>query len=145
MATLIDSNVIVSLLIQSEKTEDAEKILENVRNPVTIITVIEESIYIGLSLIYDARGTRLKNKIKDCLRDDAVSFLRNLESFLEDFEIKLIAPPNDVKLLTEIIEKYSLLPNDALIVATCKFYGIKHIASFDKDFQRVDFLEVVVV
>ncbi len=38
---------------------------------------------------------------------------------------------------------YGLLPNDALIVATCKYYGIKKIATFDEDFKRVDFLEVV--
>ncbi len=36
-----------------------------------------------------------------------------------------------------------LLPNDALIAATCKYYGIKKIATFDEDFKRVDFLEVV--
>ncbi len=37
------------------------------------------------------------------------------------------------------------LPNDALIVATCKHYGIKKIATFDEDFGRVDFLEIVEV
>ncbi|WP_230972195.1 PIN domain-containing protein [Archaeoglobus neptunius] len=42
-----------------------------------------------------------------------------------------------------IIEKYKLLPNDALIAATCKHYGIKKIATFDEDFKRVDFLEVI--
>jgi len=43
----------------------------------------------------------------------------------------------------EIISKYRLLPNDALIAATCKYYGIKKIATFDEDFKRVDFLEVI--
>jgi len=42
----------------------------------------------------------------------------------------------------EIIGKYGLLPNDALIAATCKHYGIKDIATFDKDFERVEFLNV---
>ncbi|RLI81692.1 ribonuclease VapC, partial [Archaeoglobales archaeon] len=36
-----------------------------------------------------------------------------------------------------------LLPNDSLIAATCKHYGIKKIATFDDDFKRVDFLEIV--
>ncbi len=40
------------------------------------------------------------------------------------------------------MQKYNLLPNDALIAATCRHYGIK-IATFDDDFKRVDFLEVV--
>ena len=38
--------------------------------------------------------------------------------------------------------KYKLLPNDALIAATCKHLNIKRIATFDSDFDRVDFLEV---
>ncbi|HDM36545.1 MAG TPA: PIN domain-containing protein, partial [Candidatus Syntrophoarchaeum butanivorans] len=35
------------------------------------------------------------------------------------------------------------LPNDALIAATCKYHGITRIATFDDDFRRVDFLEVI--
>jgi len=40
-------------------------------------------------------------------------------------------------------KKYGLLPNDALIAATCKHYGIREIATFDPDFERVEFLEIV--
>jgi len=43
----------------------------------------------------------------------------------------------------EVMEKYHLLPNDALIAAICKHHGIKKIATFDPDFKRVDFLDVV--
>ena len=45
----------------------------------------------------------------------------------------------------EILENYNLLPNDALIAATCKYYGISKIATFDEDFERVDFLKIVKV
>jgi len=38
---------------------------------------------------------------------------------------------------------YKLLPNDALIAATCKHYGIKNIATFDSDFDSVDFPDVI--
>ena len=48
-------------------------------------------------------------------------------------------------LAKEISIKYKLLPNDALTAATCKYYGISKIATFDDDFERVDFLEVVKV
>ncbi len=44
-----------------------------------------------------------------------------------------------------IIKEYGLLPNDALIAATCKHYDIKKIATFDPDFKRVDFLEVIML
>ncbi len=43
------------------------------------------------------------------------------------------------------MEKYRLLPNDALIALTCKYYGITKIATFDDDFTKLDFLEIVKV
>ena len=29
---------------------------------------------------------------------------------------------------------YNLLPNDSLIIATCKYYNISYLCSFDSDF-----------
>ncbi len=43
----------------------------------------------------------------------------------------------------DMMEKYHLLPNDALIAAICKHHGIRKIATFDEDFKRVDFLDVI--
>ena len=43
----------------------------------------------------------------------------------------------------KLITKYGLLPNDALIAATCKHHGISKIATSDPDFKRVDFLEII--
>ena len=58
-----------------------------------------------------------------------------------------VVPINEeiIDICEKIIEKYKLLPNDALIAATCKYYGISKIATFDEDFQKVDFLKVVKV
>lgn len=49
----------------------------------------------------------------------------------------------DVSDWSEIMQKYRLLPYDALIVSTCIFNGIREIATFDKDFKRVDLLDVL--
>ena len=35
-----------------------------------------------------------------------------------------------------LMDTYGLLPNDAIILATCKFYGIKYLISFDSDFRK---------
>lgn len=35
-----------------------------------------------------------------------------------------------------LMETYGLLPNDAIILATCKFYGVKYLISFDSDFAN---------
>ncbi|WP_262926561.1 PIN domain-containing protein [Thermococcus henrietii] len=39
-------------------------------------------------------------------------------------------------LAVEYMAKYGILPNDAIILATCKFYGIKYLISFDSDFEE---------
>jgi predicted nucleic acid-binding protein len=43
----------------------------------------------------------------------------------------------------EVIKTNRLLPNDAVIAATCKHYGITQIATCDADFKRVEFLEII--
>ena len=58
-------------------------------------------------------------------------------------EIKVLRDVGDIGFIRSVTEEYRLLPNDALIAATCKYYGIRKIATFDEDFERVDFLEVV--
>jgi len=40
-------------------------------------------------------------------------------------------------------KKYRLLPADALIALTCKHYEIDTILTFDEDFKRVPWLEVI--
>ncbi len=37
-------------------------------------------------------------------------------------------------LMFHYMETYSLKPNDALILATCKYYGISYLISLDEDF-----------
>ncbi|NQE52651.1 tRNA(fMet)-specific endonuclease VapC [ANME-1 cluster archaeon GoMg3.2] len=43
----------------------------------------------------------------------------------------------------EISFDYSLLPNDALIAATCKYHGIRKSITFDSDFESLEFIEII--
>ncbi|AAB89055.1 PIN domain-containing protein [Archaeoglobus fulgidus] len=70
-----------------------------------------------------------------------MDFVKALHNFYD--EIYVVQDSRDLELIKSVAEKYKSLPNDALIAATCKHYGIKKIATFDEDFRRVDFLEVV--
>ncbi len=47
--------------------------------------------------------------------------------------------------LLGVVSSYGLLPNDASIALAWGIEGIKRIATFDSDFNRVDFLEVLEV
>ena len=63
--------------------------------------------------------------------------ISDISSILDFFDI-VVLPSAGYSLMFEIVKNYGLLPNDALIVATCKHYGIKKIATFDEDFRRVE-------
>ena len=43
----------------------------------------------------------------------------------------------------EVARQYGLLPNDALIAATCRYYGIDTVITFDGDSKRIPWLKVV--
>ena len=64
--------------------------------------------------------------------------------FIKDAELIVLPVTEEIIVeATKIGKTYNLLPNDALIASTCKYYGIKRIATFDDDFKRVDFLEII--
>jgi len=71
----------------------------------------------------------------------AEDFIKNLHELFESLVV--VQDATDLNLIRNIAVSYKLLPNDALISATCKYHGIRKIATFDDDFKRVDFLEVV--
>lgn len=41
-----------------------------------------------------------------------------------------------LQLAVNFMENFNLLPNDALILASCKHHNIKILASFDPDFEK---------
>jgi predicted nucleic acid-binding protein len=45
--------------------------------------------------------------------------------------------------MIEIMRKFNLLPNDAIIAATYKAWGITRIATFDADLKGIGFLNSV--
>jgi len=98
---------------------------------------------VGLSVIYGCRAFKLRDELKKGLNEDSINFLEGLNSFIEKMQIGIISPPNDPAMMLEMIRHYRLLPADAVIAASCKYHGITKIATFDSDFKRVDFLEVV--
>ncbi len=73
---------------------------------------------------------------------------RILHSFLKELlsEGKLIFLPITTEVMeeaTKIATNYGLLPNDSLIAATCKCYGVNTIATFDEDFKQIPWLKVI--
>ncbi len=143
----IDSSIFIKFFVEGKNY--FERISKSIL--ITSYNVIEEVAYILLKF-------RAMNEIKEEKHYKAVEFLRknpeklkefmkeietDLKRLLENYGITLVYPRFDE--FFEISKTYGLLPNDALIAATCKYYGISKIATFDEDFERVDFLEMVKV
>ena len=142
----LDSSVFIAFFVNGI---DPFRNLENCRL-VTAINVIEEVAYV---LVKEC--ARVETNIEK--HYDLLHFLRNnpelvskisrevisdISAVLDAFNV-FVFPPASFSEMFEVMLSYGLLPNDALIAATCKHYGIKKIATFDEDFKRIDFLEVV--
>ncbi|MBC7114864.1 MAG: PIN domain-containing protein [Archaeoglobi archaeon] len=128
MKVFFDTNFLVSLIVETEFSERARKVLESYIDSdfITSINVLEEVSFILRKLM------KMRN-------EDMVEKLRKL---LEGLEIEVIEHL-PLEEFFEVLREYPLLPNDALIAATCRYYGIRRIATFDEDFKRVDFLEII--
>ena len=135
----IDTNAIIELFRNNEgvreffrKVEDGE--IAGLAN----VVVFLETLHVYAILKTDQGPMNLKKR---------PSMLKSIDlsPVLRFFTILKILPVNSISMedIVEIIGEYGLLPNDALIAATCRHYGIRKIATFDEDFRRVDFLEVV--
>jgi len=62
---------------------------------------------------------------------------------LKDSNVRIVEDYHSLSEWLEIMKKHRLLPSDAQIALTCKHHNIKVIATFDEDFRRVPWLEVV--
>jgi len=147
----VDSSVFVTHCMAGDST--LIKLLKSFKLLISP-NVIEESFYKSMYLRTETiHGRTGKYLLRDTYKRDKNAY-RGVYQYFHEFIPKLIEAgelrvlPINAEIVLDSVKiswEYSLLPNDALIAATCKHYGIKKIATFDEDFKRVDFLEVVEV
>ena len=139
----LDSSVIIGLFTGDDA---AEEILARVidHSPVINDIVFSEVVYKSMILKFlETEGTFNLKKFKRNI-GKYVHLYKEFCEFCDDFDIDFLVITNEVtKVAGSLAAHYNLLPNDALIAATCKHYGIGKMASFDPDFMRIDFLEIV--
>ncbi|MEM1670820.1 MAG: type II toxin-antitoxin system VapC family toxin [Archaeoglobaceae archaeon] len=135
----VDTNVLIRHLSGDKR---AKKVVEKVEmgeiDGYINQVVVSELIHVYLRLFTGRNSAYLKKnpEVIKAVNLEPVYDLLNIFNELSSSEIIS-------RVSKELIMKYGLLPNDALIAATCKHYGIRKIATFDEDFKRVDFLEVL--
>ncbi|MCQ6254552.1 type II toxin-antitoxin system VapC family toxin [Methanocaldococcus sp.] len=144
----IDSSVMVGLFVGDVK---AHKLLSKLINEDYILcinpivfseTMFKVTFHIaledGIKGVYDLK----KNLNKYSWVYDEVK--ENIDKMINRGYLKILDTNWDVlKLSSEIGRKYNLLTNDAIIVATCKYYDIDKLATFDSDFDKVDFIKII--
>ena len=134
MKMFIDSNVFVEYAKANPK---AVQLLENIFEKDLYINdvVYSEVTYIFIRVDSGKSYFELK-KDKKLVSSSGVKFLRVLFPLLKLAKI-LVINESVVSLANNNIIKYGLLPNDALILATCKYYGIDALVTLDE----IDFKE----
>ena len=135
----IDTNVIIELLRGKKGVISFfRKVEDGYIEGLTNIVVFLETVHVYTILLTDEGPLNLKKK-PDLLKSV------DLSPVLKIFEILKILPVKDIsnEEIARVVNEFGLLPNDALIASTCKHHGIKKIATFDEDFKRIDFLEII--
>ena len=131
MRIFLDSSILIEY-IKGNHTELLELIIEKEFDSCINHIVYSEFMFHFLSLMSGKSPLTLKtsNQIKEVLiESEPISFIENF---------KILEMNHDILLESYIfMKKYNLLPNDALIFATCKYYDIALIASLDKDFIKI--------
>ena len=137
MKVFFDSNIFLYHL--SDEKENATELINNVENGL-IEGYVNDVVY--SEVIYGfLRGKYMLSPYK--LRKEIVHLDLDFLDLKDLFSLFINLSMDVGKELFSFVEKYKLLTNDALIAATCKHHGIKKIATFDPDFKRVEFLEVI--
>ncbi len=144
----VDTNVIYNIIFETKFTDRALRFLETCQELVTSATVIHELIYVSIRDLCEERyGTKNNSSYRKIIATKGYApFQKDIDrlfQFVENSSISLIPVNNDLEDWKEILLKYKLLPYDALIASTCMSNGITKIATFDRDFNRVDFLKIV--
>jgi len=148
-AVFLDSSAILHYLTGDPQARD---IIERAPRLAVNSIVYSEVAFNLLKLLYTRKYGQykfydMKSKIA-MLDQDILRGYTILQDFLSELqrENRLVYLPVTLEVTreaTEIATQYGLLPNDALIAATCKHYGISVIATFDEDFTRIPWLKVV--
>jgi len=136
----LDTSFILNFLFGDERAVNTLEKLINAGmrfyiNPVVIGELwfqLMANEYVKKYRRYSAYGLREKVKeVKDVLNVSDEFF-----DALPELEVIEITE-RTVEIARRTIKIYNLLPNDAMIVASCIQYEIKKLATFDSDFKRV--------
>ena len=126
---LIDSSLLIEY-IKGNKILLLTNLLSDDENECYINeTVVSEYLFHLLKITSNIspKSVQSSNKIRETLEKSGAYDLLQRFSFV-------ITKENLVFLVPQYMKQYNLLPNDAIMLATCKMHNITKLASHDTDF-----------
>jgi predicted nucleic acid-binding protein len=141
MDLFLDTSFIIPLIIETDTTKKARYFYSTAPGTCAAsMSVYEEAFFVGLRIIAeDEFGITGTAKLKELILKEgygfADEFIRNLNEVFSGLVI--VSDSSNLSSITEIAKTHALLPNDALIVATCREHAILKIATFDRDFSKI--------
>ena len=145
---VVDTNIFVQYLFDGDRADEAEKLLASHPDLAVTVGIIDEVEFVIIRRLARKRlGIRKLGRLKEHIRknglDFAIDMLERYTEMLREFNITVLRDYAEPKELLETMRKYQLTPSDAIIALTCKHYGINTILTFDEDFKRISWLEVI--
>ncbi len=142
----VDANILIRIIVGKEY--NLLKYMVGTE-PYTSTSVLEEATYkiIALSIL-EAEGEtisayKIRKSFEKGVAEDVIKArLSGLNKLVE--KLNIISPIlEDFEASKEIIIKFKLLPNDALIVAMMQRKGIDLLLTLDSDFKRIPWIKVI--
>ena len=150
----IDANIFIYYATEHPRFADScEDIIQRMEkreiNGITSIFVLNEVLHKMMILEVCKKYDKTMGQAVGYLKKSPkiVSTLSNTRKNIREITniagLKIIEVPSQLfEKAVEFSWKYGLLTTDAFHVATMEQYGIEEIATFDKDFERVEFLTI---
>jgi uncharacterized protein len=135
----IDTSIFLEYL-KGEKKDLLDFFYENGYNLYYNDIVYSELVYLYIGNYFQKSPLTIKNrnKIKEALSEnDLLVFLNNIEYLQIGYDT--------INLSYELMKKHNLLPNDSLVLATCKINKIEYLASYDSDFIKACAIEDIIL
>jgi len=137
MKVFVDSSVLIEFVKGNERARDILNRLLELSAEVYINDIVFSEFifhYISLKSGLSPLTMKSKKEVGKYINE------RDPKEFIDQFRV-LDVNESIVSMAYDFIRKYSLLPNDAIILATCKFHEIDLLASLDRDFEEACRLE----
>ena len=122
----LDSSILVEY-VKGTKTDLLDYLLNDETYTLFISQIVISEFYFHALAAY---GSKAPLTLKTSGRISGIMQLHQPQQFLNLFDF-LNDNVNLIDASANLMERYNLLPNDALIIANCQQHGIQHIASYD--------------